>query len=169
MFRALLIRSTVVVFCFIYASCGIQKQRIMINDYVIQPNGFVVNNMAVNAFVFENNLSNEPFQNFITTYFKTNTSNNKSVQVKENGLKLTILFYDNDEFEKFFGGQNFAVQNLETASQKFGNNSKFIAISVIAKNNEDCLNSNSLTHKIVVDYLIKLKNQYLSAHERSKN
>lgn len=169
MLRASFIRFSVVVFCFIYAACGIQKQRIMINDYVIQPNGFVVNNMAVNAFVFENNLSNKPFQNFITTYFITNTSNNKSVQVKENGVKLTILFYDNDEFEKFFGSQNFAVQNLETASQKFGNNSKFIAMSVIAENNEDCLNPNSLTHKIAVDYLLKLKNQYLSAHERSKN
>ena len=59
--------------CFIVISCGISRQRIEITDYLIVPNGKeILGNKNLNAFVFENNLKNIPFQQYITAKFKSN-------------------------------------------------------------------------------------------------
>ena len=72
-----------------------------------------------------------------------------------------MLFYDNDEFDKYFGLSNFTVVNQETEVNTITNASKFIAISVINSNNEDVLSEESLSRNIVITYLNNLKDDYL--------
>ncbi len=144
------------------ASCGINKQRISLNDYFIHPTGKNLNSKQLHAFIFENNLKNIPFQDYIATKYNTKNQINKSIQITTNDIALTLIFYDFDDFEKHFGSQNFEQKTVETASEKIGNTNKFLAISVLSQTGEDCLDPNSLLQTIAIKYLNSLKNQYLS-------
>ncbi len=161
-------RKTISVFLFcVLASCGVNKSRITISDFYIHQNGkSVTNTNPLNAFVFENNLANNPFQEYISNTYKTITIQNTELWVTIDKLKFKLIFYDFDEFEKYFGTQNFTATNQETLSQKTGNNNKFIAISVISDKNEDCLNPNSLFYTQIIEYLKNLKNNYFIKNGR---
>ena len=72
-----------------------------------------------------------------------------------------MIFYDNDEFEKYIRTSNFTALNQETEANKTGNKAKFIAVSMINAQNEDCLTEGSLYQNIAISYLKKLKDDYL--------
>jgi hypothetical protein len=154
-----------IVICFlllIFISCGISRQRIEIPDCLIVPNGKeIVGNKNLNAFVFENNLKNIPFQQYITTRFKSNNYLEKEIWITIEKDKFKLIFYDNDEFEKYIGTSNYTALNQETEANKTGNNAKFIAISMINAQNEDCLIEDSLYQNIAISYLKKLKDDYI--------
>ncbi len=143
-------------------NCGIARQRMEISDYLIYQKGKeIIGNDNLNSFIFENDLKNIPFQQFLSAKFKSNSLQEREIKVTIEGGKYKLLFYDNDEFEKYIGNSNFAIKNQESESNKTGNQSKFIAISVINDKNEDCLSEQSLYQNIVVSYLKKLKDEYL--------
>ena len=150
----------------LHVSCGINKQRIAINDFYIHANGMLVNKKEVHAYIFENNLSNLPFQDFIAAKYQTKNAINKSIAVENNGFKFILVLYDNDEFEKYFGTQNFEIYKQENAAEKTGNVNKFIAISVLSESGEDYLHPDSLIRKVAIDYLSNLKKNYLSNNGR---
>jgi hypothetical protein len=168
MFRYFLAFVSLSGICFALYSCGINKQRISINGYFIHPDGMINNGTPLHAYIFENDLSNVPFQNFLATHYKTKNLFNKTITVSTNGFTVTLIFYDFDEFEKYFGSQNFESANQETAPHKMGNANKFIAISAVNTNSEDCLNKNSLINKVATDYISNLKKQYLLSNGRSQ-
>ena len=58
------------------------------------------------------------------------------------------------------------LKNLENISSISGNNSKFIALSVVSQNNEDCLDPNSLYYNNITEFLKILKKQYLLKNGR---
>lgn len=149
------------------AGCGVTKQRIEIQDFLISVNGIAIEkSKPLNAFVFENDLNNQPFQNFLTSFYKTNSLYNTKIEFVLDNAKFKLIVYDNDDFEKYFGRNNFIEKNLENTSILSGNNSKFIALSVISSSNEDCLNPKSLFYNNTVEYLKNLKKQYLSKNDR---
>ncbi|MEO0059361.1 MAG: hypothetical protein RLZZ312_1008 [Bacteroidota bacterium] len=149
------------------SSCGISKQRIEIQDFLITENGIKhESSKPLNAFVFENDLNNQPFQTFIATYFKTNARYNSKINFSTDKSKFVLIVYDNNDFDKYFGINNFMLKNLENISSISGNNSKFIALSVVSQNNEDCLDPNSLYYNNITEFLKNLKKQYLLKNGR---
>lgn len=156
-------RSVIFVLCFTIISCITTKQRIEIPDLLIVENGReILGHKNLHAFVFENNQKNIPFDQFIVSAFNLNNYAVKEVNVIIINEEFKLLFYDNDEFEKYIGSSNFYVKNLEPASAKIGNQPSFIAISVINNRNEDCLQPNSLYRNIIINYLKVLKTEYLN-------
>lgn len=158
-----MIKKSLLFFIFLsLLNCGIARQRMEISDYLIYQKGKeIIGNDNLNSFIFENDLKNIPFQQFLSAKFKSNSLQEREITVTIEGGKYKLLFYDNDEFEKYIGNSNFAIKNQESESNKTGNQSKFIAISVINDKNEDCLSEQSLYQNIVVSYLKKLKDEYL--------
>lgn len=156
-------KKNVILFLILIAvSCGINRQRIEIPDYLIVPNGKeILGNKSLNAFIFENNLKNIPFQQYVSSKFKLNNLFQKEIWITIEKDKFKLIFYDNDEFEKYMGTSNYTALNQETEANKTGNESKFIAVSVISAKNEDCLKIDSLYQNIVISYLKKLKDDYL--------
>ena len=143
-------------------SCGISRTRTEIPDFVVLENGKgIIGIKSLNAFVFENSLTNIPFQQFITTKFKTNNYHENDLRVTTDNYNFKLIFYSIDDFEKFFGTQNFVALTQENDAEKYGNQSKFIAISMINDQNEDCLKETSLYFNIAKNYLQNLKNEYL--------
>jgi hypothetical protein len=152
----------ILVLFLISVSCGISRIRTEIPDFVVMPNGKgIVGIKTLNAFVFENSLTNIPFQQFITAKFKTNNRYETELWITADKQKFKLIFYTIDEFEKFFGSQNFTALKQENDSEKYGNQSKFIAISLVNDLNEDCLDENSLFFNIAINYLKNLKNEYV--------
>ena len=158
----------VLTICFVICqlSCGISKPKIEIQDFAILSDGMVVGkNKSVNAFVFENNLQNKPFQDFLVMHFKTTSLSNRIISFKINQIPLKMLLYDQDDFERFFGVNNFVAQNQENITNKLGNINKFVAISVVTEDNQDCLDQNNLLQQTVIDYLQNLKKLYLKSND----
>lgn len=145
----------------IFINCGIAKQRIEIPDYLIIQNGKeTVGHTSLNAFIFENKLTNIPFQQFMSAKYKSDSLQLRELWVVIDGEKYKLIFYDNDEFDKYFGISNFTAIYQETDSEKYGNPSKFIAVSMINSQNEDCLKENSLYQNLAKNYLKNLKEEY---------
>src|SRR6478752_2822501 len=83
-------------------SCGVARQKTEISDYLILEQGKnVIGNKNLNAFVFENNQRKIIFQQYISSKFKTNSLFEKEFWVTISGDKYKLLFYDNDEFDKY--------------------------------------------------------------------
>lgn len=151
---------------FVASSCGIAKQKYTIADYVIVPNAKeILGNKGLNAFVFENNKKIIPFQQFITTKFKSNSYQEKEFWVTIDGDKFKIILYDNDELEKYINVSDFIVSDQNPDIVEIGSQADFIAISMINESNEDCLAQNSLYENIATNYLKKLKEEYFK-HDR---
>ena len=141
-------------------SCGV-RQRIQIPDYILVPNGKENSGGKVlTAFVFENNLKNLPFEQYLSIRFKTDNYLQNEIWISIATDKYKLIIYDNDEFEKYIGSGNYAVVNEEPTNAKQGNERKFIAISMINANNEDCLADGSLFQNIAVKFLKEMKDEY---------
>lgn len=154
--------SIFLIFLFVL-SCGISRQKYVIEDYTIVPNAKeILGNKGLNAFVFENNKKILPFQHFLTNKFKLNSYQEKEFWVTIDGDKYKIILYDNDELEKYINTSDFIVANQNPDVVNIGSPVDFIAISMISSHNEDCLAEGSLYENIAVKYLKQLKDEYLS-------
>lgn len=133
-----------------------------IPDYLVVQNGKEsIGIKSLNAFIFENNLKNIPFQQYVSTKFKSDNLEERTRWILIDNDKFKLIFYDYDEFEKYFGTSNYTAINQETSANKQGNQSKFLAISIINAQNEDCLKPDSLFQNIAISYLKTLKDDYL--------
>ena len=161
-FKPCFFRCVVVLFCFVMApSCGVARSKIEIHDYIVMPNGMPISNTkSLNAFVFENDLNNQPFQDFISNTFHSNSLVNKSVNFKIEDVNLKLWFYDADDFERYFPSNTFVAANQENVAQKIGNSNKFIALSVTTNDNQDCLIPENLLYQKTITYLKLLKLNY---------
>lgn len=152
----------VILFCLIFISCGVARQTIQITDYIIVPNGkeFLGSKEGLNAFIFENNTKNLPIEKFLSMKFKSENYFNTEYWVVVDKSKYKMIIYDNSEFEKYFNSSNYSVINLEPQNDESDQQRKFIAISMINVNNEDCLRDDSLFKNTIVNYLKRLKDEY---------
>ena len=148
---------------FIICSCGITKQKFIIDDYTIVPNAKeILGNKGLSAFVFENNKKLLPFQQFITNKFKLDSYQEKEIWVTIEGDKYKIILYDNDELIKYINTSDFALANQNPDVVNVGSNADYIALSMISSRNEDCLVEGSLYENIAIKYLKQLKDEFLS-------
>ena len=152
----------VFLFCFILIGCVSRKPTIQIPDYILVPNGkeIIGNNEGLTAFIFENNTKNLPIEKFLSMKFKSDNYFATEYWVVIDKVKYKMIVYDNSDFEKYFNSANYSVINLEPQNDQSDQQRKFIAISMINSNNEDCLKDDSLFQNITVNYLKKLKDEY---------
>lgn len=166
--KILFFRCAVVLFCCAMTlSCGVARSKIEIHDYIVMPNGMPISQTrTLNAFVFENDLNNQPFQDFVSNAFHSNSLRNKSVNFKMENVSLKLWFYDADDFERYFGSNTFVAINQENMANKTGNPNKFIALSVTTDDNQDCLIPENLLYQKTIAYLKSLKYNYFQNNGR---
>ena len=147
---------------FIFQSCVGARIGYQIDDYYISENGKeILGTKPLNAFIFENNVTNLPFEQFLALKFKLNNLLSREFWITIDGSKYKLIIYENSEFDKYFGYSNFAAVNQENLANIVGGQSKFIAISVVNEFNEDCLSDKSMLHNVVTVYLKNLKDEYI--------
>lgn len=151
-----------ILICLFIVSCAGRKATIQIPDYILVSNGKEVlgNREGLTAFIFENNTKNLPIEKFLSLKFKSDNYYNTEYAITIDGGSYKMLVYDNSDFEKYFNSANYSVLNLEPRDDQNDQQRKFIAISLINSNNEDCLRDGSLLQNIAVSYLKKLKDEY---------
>ncbi|WP_208103187.1 hypothetical protein [Flavobacterium ichthyis] len=148
---------------FLCTSCSIGKIGYQIDDYYIAENGKeILGTKPLNAFIFENNLRNVPFQQFVAVKYNLNNFLANEIWITINETRFKLIIYEHNEFEKYFGYNNFAAINKETIANVVGNQSVFLAVSLVSDQNEDALNPNSLYYQISTQYLKNLKDEYLN-------
>ena len=147
---------------FIFQSCVGARTGYQIDDFYISENGKeILGTKPLNAFIFENNVTNLPFEQFVAIKFKLNNLLSREFWITIDGSKYKLIIYENSEFDKYFGYSNFAAVNQENLANIVGGQSKFIAISVINEFNEDCLSDKSMLQNVVTVYLKNLKDEYI--------
>lgn len=146
---------------FLFFGCISTKPTIQIPDYILVSNGKeIIGNKGLTAFIFENYTKKAPIEKFLSLKFKSENYFNTEYWVTIDKSKYKIIIYDNSDFEKYFNSSNYSVMNLEPENSSYGEQRRFIAISIINDFNEDCLAEDSLFKNIAVNYLKKLKEEY---------
>ena len=144
-------------------SCIGAKAGYQIDDYYVSENGKeILGTKPLNAFIFENNLKNLPFEQFLAVKYKLDSYLTRDFWVTIDKNRYKILVYDFAEFDKYFGTANFAAVDQENIANIVGGQPKFIAISMITDSNEDCLSDKSIFQNMAINYLKKLKDEYIS-------
>lgn len=147
---------------FVLQSCVGARAGFQIDDYYIAPNGKeALGTKPLNAFIFENNITNIPFEQFLAVKFKLNNLFSREFWITIDGNKYKLMIYDNAEFDKYFGYSNFAAINQENLANIVGGQPRFIAISMVNEFNEDCLSDKSMLQNISTIYLKNLKDEYI--------
>lgn len=148
---------------FVLQSCVVAKPGYQIDDYYVSENGKeILGTKPLNAFIFENNLKNLPFEQFLAVKYKLDSYLTRDFWVTIDKNRYKILVYDFAEFDKYFGTANFAAVDQENIANIVGGQPKFIAISMITDSNEDCLSDKSIFQNMAINYLKKLKDEYIS-------
>lgn len=158
------IRGILMVFLMILflQSCVGAKVGYQIDDYYIAPNGKeILGTKPLNAFIFENNVTNLPFEQFVAVKFNLNNLLSREFWVTIDGAKYKLIIYENSEFDKYFGFSNFAAVDQENLANIVGGQPKFIAISMVNEFNEDCLSDKSMLQNVSTIYLKNLKDEYI--------
>jgi hypothetical protein len=154
--------SVLLLLFFLLTSCSSRKATIQIPDYILVPNGKEIlgSSVGLTAFMFENNTKNLSIEKFLSMKFKSENYFSTEYWVVIEKAKYKMIVYDNADFEKYFNSSNYSVINLEPQNDQSDQQRKFIAISIINANNEDCLADGSLFQNLTVNYLKKLKDEY---------
>lgn len=154
---------SVLVLFFMLTSCLSTRNVIQIDDYIlVTTNGKdVYETKNITAFVFENNLRNLPFDQFVTNKFSLAGYHTREFWVTIDSNRYKIIMYDNAEVEKFIDTSKFMVSTEETQDMKIGSQGKFVAVSMLNASNEDCLAEGSLYENIAIKFLKNLKDEYL--------
>ena len=152
---------SILLMIFVLQSC-IGTKPAFIDDYYISENGKeILGTKSLNAFIFENNLKNLPFEQFLAIKYKLNNYLTREFWITIDGSRYKLIVYENSEFDKYFGFSNFAAQNQENIANIVGGQPKFIAISMINEFNEDCLSNKSMLQNMATAYLKNLKDEYI--------
>ena len=147
---------------FLWQSCVGAKAGYQITDYYIAPNGKeILGTKPLNAFIFENNLTNLPFEQFLAAKYNLNNLLSREFWITIDGSKYKLIIYENSEFDKYFGFSNFAAVDQENIANIVGGQPKFIAISMVNEFNEDCLSDKSMLQNVSTIYLKNLKDEYI--------
>lgn len=146
----------------LFTSCGVQRHSVEIEDYVLMENGRQVldKEKGLTAFIFENNPRKIPFVQFAANKYGVGQYTEVNYWVTVDGYHLKVFIYDTDELQKYFDMGQFMVTHQESTTNVVGTTEKFIGISVLSDTNDDCLDEHSLLHKIALNYLINLKEEY---------
>lgn len=155
--------TAILLLLFVLQSCVVAKPGYQIDDYYVSENGKeILGTKPLNAFIFENNLKNLPFEQFLAVKYKLDSYLTRDFWVTIDKNRYKILVYDFAEFDKYFGTANFAAVDQENIANIVGGQPKFIAISMITDSNEDCLSDKSIFQNMAINYLKKLKDEYIS-------
>ncbi|AWH84411.1 hypothetical protein HYN59_04450 [Flavobacterium album] len=143
-------------------SCITPRHTVEINSFVLMYNGKEIlgKDKGLTAFIFENNQRKMPFAQFLANKYSIGSYTDVSYWVTVDGHRLKVFLYENAELEKYFDISQFMVSNVETDANIVGSTAKFLAMSVINENNEDCLADDSLYKNITIQYLEALKDEY---------
>lgn len=148
---------------FVLQSCVGARAGFQIDDYYIAPNGKeILGTKPLNAFIFENNVTNLPFEQFLAVKYNLNNLLSREFWITIDGSKYKLMIYDNAEFDKYFGYSNFAAVNQENLANIVGGQARFVAISMVNEFNEDCLTDKSMLQNVSTIYLKKLKDEYIN-------
>lgn len=162
-FRLYKTTTAILLLLFVLQSCVVTQPAYQIDDYYIAENGKeVLGTKALNAFLFENNLKNLPFEQFLAVKYKLDNYLTREFWITIDNNRFKLIIYDFAEFDKYFGSANFAAVNQENIANIVGGQPKFIAISMISDANEDCLSDKSIFQNLAINYLKNLKNEYIS-------
>lgn len=145
-------------------SCITQRRTVEITDYILLNNGKEIlgREQGLTAFMFENNPRNIPFQQFLADKYNVGSYRDVSYWVTVEGSRYKVFLYENAEVEKYFDTSEYIVTNAETDANIRGSMAKFICLSMINESNDDCLADDSLFQNIAVNYLKRLKDEYLN-------
>jgi len=159
--RALVVKGIATVLLLLFINCGIARVTPQIPDYLILPNGKeLLDTKPLHAFVFENNPTKHPIEEYLSYKFKTDNFTQREYWVTIDKDKYKIIVYDYSEFEKYFNSANFSVITAYPDNVKKEDLRKFIAISMINAYNEDCLSDRSLFQNTAIKYLKQLKDEF---------
>lgn len=154
--------TSILLIIFILQSCIGAKAGYQIDDYYIAENGKeILGTKPLNAFIFENNVTNLPFEQFLAIKYKLDNYLTREFWITIDGARYKMIVYENSEFDKYFGISNFAAKNQENIANIVGGQPKFIAISMISEFNEDCLSNKSILQNMATTYLKNLKDEYI--------
>ncbi|RKS26362.1 hypothetical protein CLV94_1419 [Flavobacterium endophyticum] len=154
--------TSILLIIFILQSCIGAKAGYQIDDYYIAENGKeILGTKPLNAFIFENNVTNLPFEQFLAIKYKLDNYLTREFWINIDGARYKMIVYENSEFDKYFGISNFAAKNQENIANIVGGQPKFIAISMISEFNEDCLSNKSILQNMATTYLKNLKDEYI--------
>lgn len=149
---------------FLFLSCGnLQQGGYIIDDFLIVPTE-ATNNIGtknLNVFVFENDLTTPPIELFLAEKYKLETYQTREFWVEDNKERFYIKVLDRHETERYLDLSQYGAQNQETKGNRDINQSKFLAISITDESGTDCLSQKSLYYNIAVEFLQKLKKEYL--------
>lgn len=147
---------------FILQSCVGAKAGYQIDDYYISENGKeLLGTKPLNAFIFENNSTNIPFEQYLAKRYKLDNLLSREFWITIDDDKYKLIVYENSEFDKYFGFSNFAAKNQENIANIVESQPNFIAISMVNEFNEDCLSDKSILKNLATTYLKNLKDEYI--------
>ena len=157
-----IIKAITSIFLILFQSCVGARAGYQIDDYYISENGKeILGTRPLNAFIFENNVTNLPFEQFLAVKFELNNLLSREFWITIDGSKYKLIIYENSEFDKYFGFSNFAAVEQENIANIVGGQPKFIAISMVNEFNEDCLSAKSMLQNVSTIYLKNLKDEYI--------
>lgn len=144
-------------------SCATMRDRDTIPDYVIEEKGKqIIGTQPLHAFIFEDTRQDMSFQGFLVQKFRKDSRNEKVFKVTISNSEFTVLLYDNMEFDKYFRTSNYIPTTTVTASETNASKPRFVAVSMVDANNQDCLSTRSLWYPTATHYLKTLKDEYLA-------
>jgi len=143
-------------------SCITPRHTVEIQDYILLENGKEVlgKDKGLTAFIFENNPRKIAFSQFAANKYGVGSYTDVNYEVTIGGDKFRVFVYENAELEKYFDVSQFMVTKAETDSNINGSTARFIALSMINSQNEDCLTEHSLYKNIAITYLKNLKDEF---------
>ena len=154
--------TSILLIIFILQSCVGAKAGYQIDDYYISENGKeILGTKPLNAFIFENNLTNLPFEQYLAIRYKLDNLLSREFWITIDDDRYKLIIYENSEFDKYFGFSNFAAKDQENIANIVGGQPKFIAISMVNESNEDCLSDKSILKNLATTYLKNLKDEYI--------
>lgn len=145
-----------------FSACSTARQSVQIPDYLLVDNGIRIlgNEKALTAFIFENDQTKWPIEQYLSSRFHADNYSQKEYWINIDNSKYKIIIYDSSEFEKYFKSADYSMIHDVPENAKKGDSRKFLAISMINSYNEDCLAENSLFQNIAVKYLKNLKDDF---------
>lgn len=154
--------TSILLIIFILQSCVGAKAGYQIDDYYISENGKeILGTKPLNAFIFENNLTNLSFEQYLAIRYKLDNLLSREFWITIDDDRYKLIIYENSEFDKYFGFSNFAAKDQENIANIVGGQPKFIAISMVNEFNEDCLSDKSILKNLATTYLKNLKDEYI--------
>lgn len=142
--------------------CITPRHTVDVGDYLLLENGKQIlgREKGLTCFFFENDQKKMPFREFLVIKYGLGYTEDISYNVDIDGTRFKVFLYTDDELVKYYDLTQFMVSNIETEPNRVGSAANFLGMSVIDKNNQDCLADDSLYQKIVINYLRELKYQY---------